>query len=199
MALAALAALGLLARDGWDTGFALWSLLERQVALEHDGAVIMAKAVCDGAGKWRVLLDGDTVQAARQGGRWVLDGQVAPAVRVTGDLVTVFAGAGLAFRVIDPLARDAGATGDGNLVEAPMPGMVKAVFATAGQTVQAGDRLAVLEAMKMEHALLAARDGVVAEVLVHAGTQVEAGAALVRLEAEDGAAAPDEAAGKVKA
>ena len=77
---------------------------------------------------------------------------------------------------------------DGNLIEAPMPGMVKAVFAVAGQTVQAGDRLAVLEAMKMEHALLAARDGVVAEVLVTAGTQVEAGAALVRLEATEEAA-----------
>ena len=109
-------------------------------------------------------------------------------MRVTGDLVTVFTGAGLGFRVIDPLARAAGATGDGNLIEAPMPGMVKAVFAKAGQSVQAGDRLAVLEAMKMEHALLAARDGVVAEVLVSAGTQVEAGAALVRLEASEGGA-----------
>jgi 3-methylcrotonyl-CoA carboxylase alpha subunit len=38
--------------------------------------------------------------------------------------------------------------------------------------------------MKMEHSLLAARDGVVAEVLADAGAQVEAGAALVRL-AED--------------
>jgi len=52
-----------------------------------------------------------------------------------------------------------------------------------------GDRLAVLEAMKMEHSLLAARDGVVAEVLATAGDQVEAGAALVRLEAEEEAAA----------
>ncbi|MFU8864956.1 MAG: acetyl/propionyl/methylcrotonyl-CoA carboxylase subunit alpha [Rhodobacterales bacterium] len=189
VALAALAALGLLERDGWDTGFALWSPLERQVALEHNGAVLVAKVVCDRADKRRVVLDGVVVQAVRQGGRWVLDGHVAPAVRMTGDLVTVFTGAGLAFRVIDPLARDAGATGDGNLVEAPMPGMVKAVFAEAGQTVKAGDRLAVLEAMKMEHALLAARDGVVAEVLVSAGTQVEAGAALVRLEAEAGEAA----------
>jgi 3-methylcrotonyl-CoA carboxylase alpha subunit len=41
-----------------------------------------------------------------------------------------------------------------------------------------------LEAMKMEHALLAARDGIVAEVLAATGDQVEAGAALVRLEAE---------------
>jgi 3-methylcrotonyl-CoA carboxylase alpha subunit len=38
--------------------------------------------------------------------------------------------------------------------------------------------------MKMEHSLLAARDGVVAEVMATAGSQVEAGAALVRLEEE---------------
>ena len=52
------------------------------------------------------------------------------------------------------------------------------------QSVKEGDRLAVLEAMKMEHALLASRDGTVAEVLVEAGSQVEAGAALIRLEDE---------------
>ena len=65
-----------------------------------------------------------------------------------------------------------------------MPGLVKAVFVGPGQAVQAGDRLAVLEAMKMEHTLTAARDGVVAEVLVEVGAQVEAGAVLILL-AED--------------
>jgi len=90
--------------------------------------------------------------------------------------------------VIDPLERAAAAGAGSGLIEAPMPGLVKAVFAVAGQAVAAGDRLAVLEAMKMEHALVAARDGVVAEVLVEAGAQVEAGAALIRLE-EDAVAA----------
>lgn len=66
-----------------------------------------------------------------------------------------------------------------------MPGLVKALDAQPGQAVTKGDRLAVLEAMKMEHSLLAPRDGVVAEVLAEAGTQVEAGAALIRLEDEE--------------
>ena len=48
-----------------------------------------------------------------------------------------------------------------------------------------GDRLAILEAMKMEHSLEAARDGVVAEVLCADGDQVEAGAPLIRLEDEE--------------
>jgi len=102
-------------------------------------------------------------------------------------VVTVFDAYGIAFDVIDPLARAAAAHGDGNIVEAPMPGLVRAIDAEVGQSVAKGDRLAVLEAMKMEHSLLAARDGVVAEVLAQPGDQVEAGAALVRLEAEEDA------------
>lgn len=65
-----------------------------------------------------------------------------------------------------------------------MPGLVKAVFVAPGQEVAEGDRLAILEAMKMEHTMLAARAGQVAEVLVAEGAQVEAGAALIRLEEE---------------
>jgi 3-methylcrotonyl-CoA carboxylase alpha subunit len=53
---------------------------------------------------------------------------------------------------------------------------------TAGAQVAAGTPLALLEAMKMEHTLTAARAGIIAEVLVGAGAQVEAGAALIRLE-----------------
>lgn len=101
---------------------------------------------------------------------------------MSGARITVFDQYGLAFDLVDPLDRDASAAGDTNVIEAPMPGLVKAVFAEAGQMVKEGDRLAILEAMKMEHSLLAARDGVVAEVLAEAGAQVEAGAALVRLQ-----------------
>ena len=114
-----------------------------------------------------------------------MDGRIAPKVVVTGNLVTVFAQYGIGFDIVDPLDRESGKGGDSALIEAPMPGLVKSVHAKAGQAVKAGDRLAVLEAMKMEHALLAARDGIVAEVLVVAGAQVTAGAALVRLEAEE--------------
>ena len=51
--------------------------------------------------------------------------------------------------------------------------------------LRAGDVVVILEAMKMEHTLTAARDGMVAEVLAGAGDQVEAGAPLIRLEDDD--------------
>ena len=74
--------------------------------------------------------------------------------------------------------------GSGDLL-APLTARVLQVMVSPGQTVQAGERLLVLEAMKMEHTLTAARDGTVAEVLAEPGAQVEAGAPLIRLEDED--------------
>ena len=66
-----------------------------------------------------------------------------------------------------------------------MPGKVVSVHVAPGDAVEAGDRLAVLEAMKMEHTLTAGRAGTVAELLASAGDQVEAGAPLIRLEEEE--------------
>jgi 3-methylcrotonyl-CoA carboxylase alpha subunit len=58
------------------------------------------------------------------------------------------------------------------------------VAIAVGQSVLAGDRLVVLEAMKMEHVLRAPRDGVIKSVNVVKGTQVTAGALMVGLEPE---------------
>jgi pyruvate carboxylase len=57
---------------------------------------------------------------------------------------------------------------------APMPGVVSSVSVSAGQAVKAGDVLLSIEAMKMETALHAERDGEIAEVLVKAGDQIDA-------------------------
>jgi biotin carboxyl carrier protein len=65
---------------------------------------------------------------------------------------------------------------------APMPGRVVAVPATPGASVERGQPLVVLEAMKMESALNAPHAGVVAEVLVGPGQTVQQRQPLVRLE-----------------
>jgi 3-methylcrotonyl-CoA carboxylase alpha subunit len=181
-ALAALAGLGLLEEAPEEVGFVLWQPLERDVVLIHEGDEITVRLRTLSATAHDLRVGEKWVAARRVDGQWRLDGQPAPGVAVDGARITVFARYGLAFDLVDPLARDSAAGGDAALIEAPMPGLVKAVFARAGQAVTKGDRLAVLEAMKMEHSLLAARDGVVAEVLVATGDQVSAGAALVRLE-----------------
>jgi 3-methylcrotonyl-CoA carboxylase alpha subunit len=79
--------------------------------------------------------------------------------------------------------RDAVAgAGDGR-INAPMPGRVLAVDVIAGQSVAAGDRLLVLEAMKMEHRITARAAGTVQAVHVATGDQVADGMLLVEIGA----------------
>ena len=65
-----------------------------------------------------------------------------------------------------------------------MPGLVRLVNAEPGMVVKRGAPLVVLEAMKMEHALGAPRDGVIAEIAVSPGDQVSEGDLLAMLEEE---------------
>ncbi|MCS6986550.1 MAG: ATP-grasp domain-containing protein [Sphingomonadaceae bacterium] len=78
-------------------------------------------------------------------------------------------------------ARRAAAGPADGLIAAPMPGRVLALDVEAGTSVRAGDRLLVLEAMKMEHRLLAPFDGVVEAVWAEPGAQVTLGAPLLTL------------------
>lgn len=70
----------------------------------------------------------------------------------------------------------------GGGLEAPMPGKVIAVRVAPGQRVAKGDELLVVEAMKMENALRAPRDGTVKAVSARVGEMVSPGAVLVELE-----------------
>jgi biotin carboxyl carrier protein len=62
-----------------------------------------------------------------------------------------------------------------------MPGKVLKILVEAGQKVSAGDPLIILEAMKMEHTMRAALDGVVEAVLVNQGEVIAPGQLLVQI------------------
>jgi 3-methylcrotonyl-CoA carboxylase alpha subunit len=110
-----------------------------------------------------------------------------PAARsftIDGDLI-LFAG-GAPWRCRTPMvARDAGAREhtDGVMLS-PMPGRIVSVATESGATVKRGQRLVVLEAMKMEHTIAAPFDGVVSELPVSEGDQVTEGTVLVRVRKE---------------
>ena len=109
--------------------------------------------------------------------RWTL------AVYAEGERVTVFAPHGsLVLQEIDPLAHAGEGAAKGRLT-APMPGKVVAFLANVGDAVKAGQPLAVMEAMKMEHTIAAPRDGTVAELMYAVGDQVAEGGELLRLAA----------------
>ncbi len=102
--------------------------------------------------------DGDTLWLGRDGHAW--------AVREQGP--------------VDAVAAET--TGAGGPVRSPMPGTVTVVEVAEGQSVTAGDRLVVVEAMKMEHVLTAPVDGVVRDLRAKAGATVAKDAVLLTVE-----------------
>lgn len=102
---------------------------------------------------------------------------------VTPDRVWIaHAGHHLEVRAQDLLARSADDAAGGGLVRAPMSGKIIKIDVETGSTVRKGDRLAVLEAMKMEHSLVAGADGTIKELGAGEGDQVEEGQMLIVLE-----------------
>ena len=91
----------------------------------------------------------------------------------------------MSFCVPDPLDRASGPGLSGDVTVAPMPGQVTSIFVAEGDVVAEGDKLAILEAMKMEHVLSATRAGQIAAIHVEPGAQVAAGDMLIALEPEE--------------
>ena len=106
------------------------------------------------------------------------DGSVAvPAVSTVIDGVCILFDRGHAWRIGTPstrAAKTAAGSADG-VILSPMPGVITLVDVAPGQRVASGDRLAVVEAMKMEHMLRAPFGGIVEKVAVRVGDRVSEG------------------------
>ena len=99
------------------------------------------------------------------------------------ELAHVFAAQGASrIRMINPLAHAVGAQDEKGGLTAPMPGKVVSFAVKVGDKVKAGQSLAVMEAMKMEHTIVAPKDGEVKELLYAPGDQIAEGAELLKLE-----------------
>ncbi len=176
-----------------------WGDARYQIAIERLGASRWSVAVGDeraevsfaardGTSGLALRLDG----AAGTGGtqraetQRVLRGHVVPR---DGSLLVGYAGGSWTLQVVGPPDVDAAAghhgTGGGaGALTAPMPGTIIAVHVREGDRVEAGQRLMVLEAMKMEHAITAPYGGTVRAVLHREGDIVASGARLADLAEE---------------
>lgn len=67
-------------------------------------------------------------------------------------------------------------------IKAPMPGLVLEIAVTDGQEVREGDKLLILEAMKMENSIMIQTDAIIKKISVSAGQAVEKGQVLLELE-----------------
>ncbi len=180
VATAALHAVGLERNPG--SGFTLWAPMQRSIWLNFDGKPIEVKVETIDSCFHRFTVGEKIIAARHLQGQWEMDGVRAPDAAMAKGCVTVFSQGGLVFEVVDLLAASDTSGASAGVIQAPMPGLVRDVLCAGGEAVFAGQRLAILEAMKMEHVLVAPRDGEIAEILCKSGDQVEAGAALIRLE-----------------
>lgn len=132
----------------------------------------------------RILVEGDPVTAEWNGIRPA----ALPETQVVldGDRALVISGGRQwDMRLADPLDVDAEGGGDGDaVIKAPMHGKLIATFVAKGDVVEKGQRLAVVEAMKMEHALVAPFAGSVADVSTAVGAQVAQGDRIVTVHRE---------------
>ncbi|OQW45831.1 MAG: methylcrotonoyl-CoA carboxylase [Proteobacteria bacterium SG_bin6] len=107
-------------------------------------------------------------------------------VETAGEVILSGVNDGRVFGITASRGRSGGsATNSDGALLAPMPGRITAVEVAPGDTVTKGQRLVTLEAMKMEHALTAPFDGVVAELNANPGAQVPVEALLVRVAAAE--------------
>jgi geranyl-CoA carboxylase alpha subunit len=174
---------------GWSSSGRLTSVLR----LSHAGRT-HAVTLWSAAGQpLTVSVDGMKFVIEGQGGDLRIDGQRADlrASLFQKDQVHFATGdKTVAMTLERPGAGASAASADG-LVTAPMHGRISQVLVAVGDRVRAGSRLAVLEAMKMQHELRAEAPGRVKTLLARSGQQVGAGEALLEIEIEEpGAPAP---------
>ena len=168
-------------------GFSSSGALNSRLTLRSGGEEIALTLRLARDGRLEV---GDGAQSAEL--RWQGDGlRIDGRTRAVGDfletddrLFAVLDGRTLA---LDKAGGGAAATdaGAGGRLCAPMHGRLVSLDVAAGERVRAGQPLAVLEAMKMQHVLKAGADGTVAALLAEPGAQLAAGAAILEIEADD--------------
>jgi len=172
------------ARDGWRLGHRA----QRQLVF-RSGDTKKSLAVQYQPEGWHVTLEGCTTAvsgALRTASTLLLrlDGAQFEATshRYAGAEYVSWGGRTHVLHVVDPLAPAAAAEGVARGLRAPMPGRILELVAVPGAIVGKGAPLLVLEAMKIEHTILAPADGVLQAFRVAAGEQVAEGAELVSFE-----------------
>jgi 3-methylcrotonyl-CoA carboxylase alpha subunit len=99
-----------------------------------------------------------------------------------GQLAHIFTAQGATqLTVINPFLQITQSSAQAGRLTAPMPGKLVSFAVKAGDAVKAGQTLALMEAMKMEHTIAAPKDGIVSEILYAPGDQVMEGAELLKL------------------
>ncbi len=171
-------------RDGWQSH----GITRRRFELDYTGETLQALLSYGRDGLSLQVGEGapsPLTFTAQGDGLWVQHAErLHSTVHWQGEVAHVFTPRGATrISLLDPLAHAGEASTEGGRLTAPMPGKVVSFAVKAGDKVKAGQPLAVMEAMKMEHTIAAPHDGTVAELLYASGDQVTEGAELLKLQA----------------
>jgi 3-methylcrotonyl-CoA carboxylase alpha subunit len=179
-------------RDGWrafgvatrNFGFVFHGAsYDAVLTYVHDGSVQLCVTDADGdvSDTLTYREDGDALHISFAGQHARV--QVFHETQGHEDVAHVFAPQGATrITVVDALAHAGEVQEAGGRLTAPMPGKVVSFAVAAGDKVKAGQPLAVMEAMKMEHTIAAPADGEVLELLYAPGDQVAEGEELLKLK-----------------
>ncbi len=183
VALAALAAAGFSRGGHSESGFTLWQQMRQEIQLEcGERRRIRAEISFESAVSASVEFEGNTLKCRLESGWWHANGVHADApLKLQGRRVAVALGGFWEFEIPDNLFHDCDLDDGAVAPSSPMSGSIRAVHVVLGQAVERGTPIAVVEAMKMEHTVLAPRSGIVEEVFVKAGDLIEEGMSLARL------------------
>ncbi|AUG53304.1 acetyl/propionyl/methylcrotonyl-CoA carboxylase subunit alpha [Thalassospira marina] len=133
-----------------------------------DGTSIRIEQTCHDDGNISAIMDGVRKRAQ---------------VRRAGKNLAVFQPGRMdRLEMVDPAENATANAAGGGSLNAPMPGKIIAVMAKTGDAVKAGDKLVIMEAMKMEHTISAPVSGTVREVYFAVGDQVGDGDELIAIE-----------------
>ncbi|MBX3581337.1 MAG: acetyl/propionyl/methylcrotonyl-CoA carboxylase subunit alpha [Rhizobiaceae bacterium] len=163
--------------DPWSAlaGYAHFHPVEQRTILRIGESELSAVVAPGKDGRWHVRFDGEASD------RVVHPERMPRTARWPGHLAVFANGAAFEFALADPHATASLQGGQEAGMRAPMPGLVKIVRVAKGDRVEKGQPLLVLEAMKMEHAITAPLDGVVADIALE-GAQITEGTVLVAFE-----------------
>jgi 3-methylcrotonyl-CoA carboxylase alpha subunit len=180
-------------RDGWrpfgittrSFGFE-WHAQSASAVLSYlyDGALSLRIDACGQVNEGLLAMESSGEGLRFSFGSHRLQASLHVVFHEKGQLAHIFTAQGATqLTVINPFLQITQSSAQAGRLTAPMPGKLVSFAVKAGDAVKAGQTLAVMEAMKMEHTIAAPKDGIVSEILYAPGDQVMDGAELLKLAA----------------
>lgn len=186
----ALASLGILGFNNEEninqmTGFSLWKNSLREVEFFSNAESFSTIVEFLGGSRFLVKADNFQHEVIFSKSEWQIDSnKIFFKYFQSGNNFCVVSDSKYNFHINDALSPAEKDKNTDDIITAPMPGKISVIQVKKGDVVKVGDRLIILESMKMEHAICAQADGLVKNIIISPDQRVNAGDLLLSLDLE---------------